>query len=86
MVACCSIWKEAGHDEANIEWLRRLMKALEPLAAGCYVGGSDIAANPSQVVNSFARSHWECLQALREKYDPDRVFHSYIGSRGSIAH
>ena len=76
-VGCYSIWEEAGQDEANIKWLRTLMTALEPLAVGCYVGEADIAANPSQVVNSYARSNWERLQALREKYDPDRVFHSY---------
>jgi FAD/FMN-containing dehydrogenase len=55
------------------------MKALEPLAVGCYVGEADIATNPSQVINSFIRPNWERLQALREKYDPDRVFHSYMG-------
>jgi FAD/FMN-containing dehydrogenase len=78
-VACYSIWEEAGQDEVNIEWLRTLMRALEPLAGGCYVGESDIAANPSQVVNSYASSNWERLQALREKYDPNGVFHSYMG-------
>ena len=78
-VGCYSIWEEAGQDEANIEWLRTLMTALEPLAAGCYVGEADIAANPSQVVNSYARSNWERLQALRGKYDPNGVFHSYMG-------
>ena len=78
-VGCYSIWEEAGQDEANIEWLRTLMGALAPLAVGCYVGESDIAANPSQVVNSYASSNWERLQALREKYDPDGVFHSYMG-------
>jgi FAD/FMN-containing dehydrogenase len=76
-VACYSIWEEAGQDEANIEWLRTLMGTLEPLAVGCYVGEADIAANPSQVVNSFARSNWERLQALRKKHDPNGVFHSY---------
>jgi FAD/FMN-containing dehydrogenase len=78
-VAPYSIWEEAGQDQANIEWLRTLTRALEPLAVGCYVGESDIAANPSQVVNSYARSNWERLQALREKYDPNRVFHFYMG-------
>lgn len=78
---CYSIWEEAGKDGANIEWLRTLMTALEPLAVGCYVGESDIAANPSQVVNSYASSNWERLQALREKYDPNGVFHSYMGVR-----
>src|SRR5215210_427704 len=78
-VACYSIWEEAGQDEANTKWLRTLMSALEPLAMGCYVGESDIVANPSQVVNSFARSNWERLQALREQYDPNGVFHSYMG-------
>jgi len=78
-VACYSIWEEAEQDDANIKWLRTLMKALEPLAVGCYVGESDIAANPSQMVNSFAGSHWKRLQALREKYDPNGIFHSYMG-------
>ena len=74
-----SIWEEAGQDQANIEWLRTLMVALEPQAVGCYVGESDIAANPSQVANSYASSNWERLQALRKKYDPNGIFHSYMG-------
>jgi FAD/FMN-containing dehydrogenase len=78
-VACYSIWEEAGQDEANITWLRSLMTALEPLAVGCYVGESDIVADPSQMVASFARPHWERLQALRKKYDPNGIFHSYMG-------
>jgi FAD/FMN-containing dehydrogenase len=78
-VACYSIWEEAEQDEDNTKWLRTLMAALEPLAVGCYVGESDIAANPSQVVNSFAGPNWERLQALREQYDPNEVFHSYMG-------
>ncbi|MBV9452527.1 MAG: FAD-binding oxidoreductase [Rubrobacter sp.] len=53
------------------------MRALEPLAVGCYVSEADIAANPSQVVNSYARSNWERLQALREKYDPNGVLLIY---------
>jgi FAD/FMN-containing dehydrogenase len=31
------------------------------------------------VVNSYGKSHWERLQALREKYDPNGLFHSYMG-------
>jgi FAD/FMN-containing dehydrogenase len=55
------------------------MRALEPLAVGCYVGESDIVADPSQMVASFTRPHWERLQALRKKYDPNGIFHSYMG-------
>jgi FAD/FMN-containing dehydrogenase len=79
-VGCYSIWEQAGQDEANIRWLRALMRELEPLAVGSYVGEADIAANPSRVVNSYARSHWERLQALRERYDPDGLFRSYMGA------
>jgi FAD/FMN-containing dehydrogenase len=78
-VACYSIWDETEQDKTNIKWLRTLMTALEPLAVGCYVGESDIMANPSQMVNSFAKLNWERLQALRKKYDPNGVFHSYMG-------
>jgi len=78
-VGCYSIWEQAGQDEANIRWLRTLMRALEPQAVGCYVGEADIAANPSRMLNAYARSHWERLQALREKYDPNELFHSYMG-------
>ena len=79
-VVAYSIWEDADHDTANIEWLRQAMVLLEPFGVGHYLGESDLVANPSRAQQSFAKPNWQRLQALRERYDPDGVFHSYIGS------
>ena len=49
--------------------------ALDPLAVGHYVGESDILSDPARAKRSFARKNWQHLQALRQKYDPDALFH-----------
>jgi len=48
---------------------------LDEYAIGHYVGESDIVADPRRAERSFSKPNWERLKMLRQKYDPDGLFH-----------
>jgi FAD/FMN-containing dehydrogenase len=77
LALCYGIWERAADDEANIAWHRRTIAALDELAVGYYVGESDILADPRRAERSFSKLSWERLKRLRDKYDPERLFHGY---------
>ncbi len=79
-VDCSAIWDDDSQDKPNIDWLRSTMQALEPMGVGHYVGEADLPAHPSRSVRSFSPNNWKRLEELRKKYDPDRIFHSYLDS------
>ena len=79
LVGCYSVWEDEADDEANIDWLRSAMEALEPLAVGHYVAETDLLADPSRPARSFSRDAWERLTTLRGRLDPQGIFHPYLG-------
>ncbi|MFF5210894.1 FAD-binding oxidoreductase [Streptosporangium sp. NPDC000396] len=77
--ACYAIWEDPAHDDADIRWLRETMRKVEPLGTGHYIAETDLPADPSRARRSFAPGTWERLRALRARYDPEGLFHSYLG-------
>ena len=76
-VACYSVWDDEAADEANVAWTRDTVDALKPFTIGHYVGEADLLADRSRVERSFAPPNWERLQAVKRRFDPQGVFHSY---------
>ena len=77
-VSCYAMWEDEADDAANQRWLPSVMAELEPLAIGHYLAETDLTAADSRAQRSFAQPHWDRLQELRRKVDPDRVFPSYL--------
>jgi FAD/FMN-containing dehydrogenase len=75
---CYAVWTEPGDDQANIEWLRRTSRDLEPFSSGYYIAEADLPADTSRSARAFAAPHWERLRALRRAHDPDDLFHSFL--------
>lgn len=75
-----AMWSKPEEDATHIAWLRKAMALLEPYKKGHFISEADIAAEPSRAEQSFAKTNWQRIQALREKYDPGGLFYSYIGS------
>jgi len=73
------VWNEEDKDEANHEWLRKTNELLQPFSEGHYV--NEVAGDryPERYEASFSKASWERLKVLRKKYDPDSVFHNYLG-------
>ncbi len=78
LVLCYAIWEREEDDTANAAWHREAISALDRFAVGHYVAESDIVADPSRAERSFAKANWERLQSLRQKYDPDGLFHGHF--------
>ncbi|MGW4135770.1 FAD-binding oxidoreductase [Streptomyces mirabilis] len=77
-VAPFAIWGDPAGDDVNVRWLRDAMHAVEPLGTGHYVAEADLTADVSRARRSFASADWERLRALKARYDPENVFHSYL--------
>ena len=74
-----SFWMDETEDEQNIAWLKRTQEILAPLSAGHFISEADLEASPERSERSFNKANWEKIQAVRDKYDPDGVFHTYLG-------
>ena len=78
LLLCYAVWERSEDDAANAAWHRATIAALEQYAVGHYVGESDIIADPRRAERSYAKANWQRLQALRQQYDPDGLFHGHF--------
>ena len=78
-IASYMLWNDAAEDAANEAWLRHTNALLQPYSKGTYINEIEATLFPERVKSSFSEESWQRLAALRKKYDPDGVFHSYPG-------
>jgi hypothetical protein len=78
-LGCAAVYEKEENDDANGRWLRKTMQTVEPHAIGHYINETDLLADSSRAMKSFAKPNWDRLQALTQRLDPDGVFHSYLG-------
>ena len=78
-IASYMVWNDKKYDEANHTWLKKANELVEPYSNGHYV--NEVAADhyPERIQNSFSEANWERLKTLRKRYDPQRLFHTYLG-------
>jgi FAD/FMN-containing dehydrogenase len=77
-VGCYNIWTEAAEILQNIKWRDQTMNLAESYIKGHYINEADFIARPSRVKNSFTKPGWQKLQALHQKHDPNRIFHTQL--------
>lgn len=70
--------KEA-HIEPNYQWMDGAVDLLAPLSKGRYINETFPARYPQHIKECFSDDSWAELAALRQKYDPNKLFHSYLG-------
>ena len=78
-VASYMLWNDAQDDPANHAWLKQANELLQPYSKGTYINETEMTLFPERVRSSFSDESWQRLTELRKKYDPEMVFHSYIG-------
>jgi FAD/FMN-containing dehydrogenase len=70
-----SDWQDAGDDELNIDWCRRVMAVVEPdTTLGAYANGN-ADSGPEETERIFGETKLARLRALKQVWDPDNVFH-----------
>ena len=77
-VASYLLWNDAEDDGTNHAWLKQANDLLQPYSKGTYVNEIEATLFPERIRSSFSEESWERLAELRKKYDPDKVFHSYL--------
>ena len=72
-----AIWTDPKDDQKNFDWVAKGMDLIAPIGKGHFISESNLLAGRAE--GSYAKENWERLQALREKYDPGGLFHTYLG-------
>ncbi len=80
-----AIWDDPQGDDVNQRWLRRAMATIDRHAIGHYIAGADPHADSDRSRLSFTASAWQRLSQMRERRDPDNLFHTYLGLEAARA-
>jgi FAD/FMN-containing dehydrogenase len=78
-VGCFAIWDKEEDDALNFPWLDQTLPLMDPFAKGHYVNEVEARLHPERIRLCFSDANWKRLQELRRKYDPNGVFHTYLG-------
>ena len=75
-VTALSIWREAGGDEAGIEWGRRAARLFEPYSrsGGGYLNYPEVDQTAARVVAAFGPKRFAKLREIKRTWDPDNRF------------
>ena len=75
-IALYGVWREPADDDANTAWVANRMLEMEPLASGIQLADENLGERPARFVSDENMAR---LDELRAKYDPDGLFHPWMG-------
>lgn len=78
-VGCFSIWDEEKDDARGFRWLEEATAIVDPRATGHYPNECELRRHPERIRLCYTEANWKRLRELRAKYDPQGVFHDYLG-------
>jgi hypothetical protein len=67
-------WEKPENDEANIQWVREFIAAMEPFSDGSRYLNFPGFLEESDIAQKSFGPQYELLAALKTKYDPDNLF------------
>jgi len=74
------IWKDEADDESSRAWLAEQMRRIEPVSDGLFLADADFTRRSAKFIFD---AHWERLEKLRVRYDPNGLFHAYLAEPGT---
>lgn len=74
-LATYTCWDDEADDERCRTWVDDVMRDLEPVTVGQYLGDSDLS---HRQVRFMSDDNWARLQQIRAERDPDGVFVGYL--------
>jgi FAD/FMN-containing dehydrogenase len=75
-IALYSVWRDPAHDDTNVAWVTERMREMEPYASGIQLADENLGQRPARFLSD---EHMQRLDELRAEYDPDGLFHSWMG-------
>jgi len=72
-------WDDRAEDEVNYRWLDKADRGLRKYAAGHYINEIETQRYPEKIDQCFSEDALVKLAALRRRYDPQGLFHNYLG-------
>jgi FAD/FMN-containing dehydrogenase len=75
-IALYAVWQDRAEDAAHQAWVTDHMRGLERFSSGIQLADENLLARPFRFL---ADANFARLRALRSKYDPSGLFHSYMG-------
>ncbi len=82
LVLAFATWDDAAADAVNHAWMAELTSALEAVSTGHFLGEADLTRHAERASRSFSKANWHRMDELRRKWDPDRLFHTYLSPPG----
>jgi hypothetical protein len=79
--ATYNLWEDEKDDEMNKTWLKNIINHIAPITAGQYLGDSDFTAHQRKFISN---EHFEKLEKIRKKRDPNGRFHSYLANNDAV--
>lgn len=75
-IALYGVWRDPAEDDANTAWATERMREMEDLASGIQLADENLGRRPARFVSE---GNLVRLDEVRAAYDPDRLFHSWMG-------
>jgi FAD/FMN-containing dehydrogenase len=68
------MWQSPLEDEANIQWVRRVIEQMEPFASGGFYPNYEESSPADRMIAAFGPEKYQRLAQVKQKYDPYNVF------------
>ncbi|ABQ71144.1 FAD linked oxidase domain protein [Rhizorhabdus wittichii RW1] len=78
-VSCYAQWDDPAADKANKDFMVAMYEELQPLGTGSYINELNQEGRIHRIRECYTADGWRKLGALRRKYDPGLVFHTFYG-------
>ncbi len=75
-MACYAVWQDPADDDACVTWATERMRELEDVASGIQLADENLGLRPARFASD---AHMAQLDALRAAWDPDGLFHPWMG-------
>jgi FAD/FMN-containing dehydrogenase len=75
-IALYGVWRDPGDDAANVAWAAERMGEMEHLSSGIQLADENLGERPARFAGDESMAR---LDELRAAYDPDGLFHPWMG-------
>jgi FAD/FMN-containing dehydrogenase len=76
-IALYGVWEDPAEDERNCAWVTERMREMEHLSSGIQLADENLAQRPAPFMSE---ENMRRLRLVRDRYDPQRRFHSWMAT------